>query len=155
MVQKKGHPEITTPFIRVLRPSQHPQKAHLLGALLALNLILSSHFWIIALSLQTVSLILAPELSSLGNWGGVGIWKRERKKNRERRRERERVITFEEVRQCYNQALTQVMEKLLLGHLGSRKEERDFPESFLIFYLSFTLFLGPLGSLPAPTRRTD
>ena len=47
------------------------------------------------------------------------------------------------------------MKKLLLGRLGSRKEERDFPESFLIFYLSFTLFLGLLGSLPDPIPRTD
>lgn len=47
------------------------------------------------------------------------------------------------------------MKKLLLGHLGTRKEGRDFPESFLIFYLALTLFLGPLGSLPDPISRTD
>lgn len=47
------------------------------------------------------------------------------------------------------------MKKLLLGHLGTRKEERDFPESFLIFYFAFTLFLGPPGSLPDPIPRTD
>lgn len=45
------------------------------------------------------------------------------------------------------------MKKLLLRHLGTRKEER-FPASFLIFYLGFTLFLGPLGSLPDPIPRT-
>lgn len=70
-------------------------------------------------------------------------------------RKREKLITFEEVRQYCNQPLAQVMKKLLLGNLGTRKEEGDFPESFLIFYLSFTLFLGPLGRLPDPNPRTD
>lgn len=69
----------------------------------------------------------------------------------EREKDRDRLANdLEEVRQQYNRPLTQVMKKLLLGRLGTRKEERDFPESFLIFYLAFTLFLGPPGSLPGP-----
>lgn len=102
---------------------------------------LCSHFWVIAISIQTISLILAPEFPSLGNRGRIV--------GEERERERQRLANdLEEVRQRYNQPLTQVMKTLLLGRLGTRKEERDFPESFLIFYLDFTLFLGPLGSLP-------
>jgi hypothetical protein len=47
------------------------------------------------------------------------------------------------------------MKKLLLGHSGTQEEKRDFPESFLIFYLGFALFLGPLGSLPDPVPMID
>lgn len=89
------------------------QRAPLVWALLATNLMFFSDLGSTTTFLQTVDLILAPELPSLGNVEGWG-----------RQRERGKLIISEEGRQLCNQPLTQVLRKLLLEHLGTREEER-------------------------------
>lgn len=68
--------------------------------------------------LANCQLNVGPRASFPGEpeWSGEG-------KERDRDRETERLITFEEVKQHYNQPLTREMKKLLLGHLGTRKED--------------------------------
>ena len=46
------------------------------------EMMLCSHFWFIAISIQTISLILAPEFPSLGNWGRMAGEERDREGGR-------------------------------------------------------------------------